>query len=82
MLDESGQRDNTIIIFTADHGLAIGSHGLFGKQNLYEHSMGVPLVVAGPGVTAGRRNDALCYAFDLFPNTPHVETVVAFKRRS
>lgn len=42
------------MIDTADHGLALGSHGLLGKQSLYEHSMKCPLVVAGPGVPAGK----------------------------
>jgi arylsulfatase A-like enzyme len=63
----SGQRENTIIVFASDHGLAIGSHGLYGKQNLYEHSMRSPLIVAGPGVKAGRKVGALCYLLDIFP---------------
>jgi len=66
-LDESAQRDNTLIIFTADHGLAIGSHGLVGKQNMYEHTINVPLVIAGPGIPAGQRRGAQCYLRDLFP---------------
>ena len=59
--------DNTIIVYTADHGLAVGSHGLLGKQNLYEHSMGAPLVFSGPGVPQGDESDALCYLLDIFP---------------
>lgn len=66
-LDATGEAANTIVVFTSDHGLAIGSHGLMGKQNLYEHSMGTPLVIAGPDVPQGRRSDAFCYLFDLFP---------------
>jgi arylsulfatase A-like enzyme len=65
-LQELGELDNTIIIFTSDHGLAIGSHGLFGKQNLYEHSMKAPLLFAGPGVPQGQ-SGALVYLFDIFP---------------
>ena len=57
----------TIIVFTSDHGLAVGSHGLFGKQNLYEHSMRVPLVFDGPGIQAGS-SDALVYLLDLLPD--------------
>ena len=53
-LDAIGERDRTIVVFSSDHGLAIGSHGLFGKQNLYEHSMKSPLVFAGPGIPEGR----------------------------
>jgi len=64
-LEAKGRLDDTIILFTSDHGLALGSHGLLGKQNLYEHSMRPPAVIAGPGVPAGHRTDALCYLFDL-----------------
>ncbi len=66
-LKQSGQYDNTIIVFASDSGLAIGSHGLFGKQNLYEHSMRAPLILAGPGVPKNKRSDAFCYLLDLFP---------------
>jgi arylsulfatase A-like enzyme len=65
-LKDLGQYDNTIIVFSADHGLAVGSHGLFGKQNLYEDGMRVPLVFAGPGIPKGR-SEALVYLFDLYP---------------
>ncbi len=65
-LAASGEADNTIIVYAADHGLALGSHGLLGKQNLYEHSMKAPLVMVGPGIAAGR-DDALVYLHDLFP---------------
>ena len=66
-LDETGQRENTIIIFTSDHGLAIGSHGLRGKQNMYEHTVNVPLLVSGPGIGRGRRSAAQLYLRDLYP---------------
>jgi len=66
-LKASGQYENTLIVFTSDHGLALGSHGLFGKQSLYDHSMHSPLVIAGPGIPKGRRTDAFCYLLDLFP---------------
>ena len=66
-LDDAGQRDNTLVIFTSDHGLAIGSHGLVGKQNMYEHTINVPLIMAGPGITAGRRVAGQCHLRDLFP---------------
>jgi arylsulfatase A-like enzyme len=61
-----GDDKNTIIIFASDNGLAIGSHGLMGKQNLYEHSAGVPLIVAGPGIQAGETS-SLVYLFDIYP---------------
>src|SRR5262249_51198311 len=41
--------------------------GLFGKQNLYDHSMHAPLILAGPGVPKDKRSDALCYLLDIFP---------------
>ena len=66
-LDETGQRENTLVIFTSDHGLAIGSHGLVGKQNMYEHTINVPLVMAGPGIPAGQQTAAQCYLRDLMP---------------
>lgn len=59
--------DNTIVIFTSDHGLALGSHGLRGKQNMYEHTIGTPLIMAGPGIPSGRRFSTQCYLRDLFP---------------
>jgi choline-sulfatase len=63
-LEKTGQADNTWIFFTADHGLAIGHHGLFGKQNMYDHSLRVPFLVAGPGVKAGAKLDAPIYLQD------------------
>lgn len=68
-LHASSQAENTIVIFSADQGLAVGSHGLRGKQNLYEHSFGVPLIMRGPGVPQGRRIAAQCCLRDLFPTT-------------
>ena len=66
-LKQTGQYDNTIIVFAGDNGLALGRHGLMGKQNLYEHSIRVPLILAGPGVPAGERRDAFAYLIDIFP---------------
>jgi arylsulfatase A-like enzyme len=51
-LKASGQYENTIIVFSSDHGLALGSHGLIGKQSLYDHSMHAPLLLAGPSAIA------------------------------
>ncbi len=66
-LEKSDQAKNTIVVFTSDHGLAIGSHGLRGKQNMYEHTIGVPLVIAGPNIPANARRSAQCYLRDIFP---------------
>jgi arylsulfatase A-like enzyme len=66
-LKRNGLYDNTIIVYAADNGLAIGSHGLLGKQNLYEHSVKVPLIIRGPGIPENLGSDALVYLFDLYP---------------
>jgi len=65
-LKDLGQFENTVIIFSSDNGLAIGSHGLMGKQSVYEHSGKVPLVFAGPSIPRGR-SEALVYLMDIFP---------------
>ena len=67
VLEETGRADNTVVVYTADHGLAVGQHGLLGKQNLYEHSVRVPCIIRGPGLPTGRRVDALTYTPDLYP---------------
>lgn len=66
-LEAAGHLNNTIVIYTADHGLAVGQHGLFGKQNVYDHSIRVPSIFAGPGVPDGVTVEALTYLYDLFP---------------
>lgn len=66
-LEASGEKDNTIIIFAGDNGLAVGRHGLMGKQNVYEHSVRVPLIFCGPGIPQGERREVLCYLLDIFP---------------
>ena len=66
-LEANGQLENTLIVVAGDNGLAVGSHGLLGKQNLYEHSMRVPLIMAGPGVPSNERRSQLVYIFDIFP---------------
>lgn len=63
-LAEMGELDNTYIFYTADHGMAIGRHGLQGKQNLYEHTFRVPMIVKGPGIKAGSRAKGNIYLFD------------------
>ncbi len=62
-----GELDNTYIIYTADHGMAIGRHGLQGKQNLYEHTWRVPFIVKGPGIKPGTRARGNIYLLDVLP---------------
>lgn len=64
-LEAQGELDHTYVVFTADHGIAVGRHGLQGKQNLYQHSWRVPLIVKGPGVTSGSRVNGNVYLMDL-----------------
>jgi len=64
-LEQLGQLENTLVIYTADHGMAIGRHGLQGKKNLYQHTWRVPMIVRGPGITAGTRAEGNVYLLDL-----------------
>ncbi|MCU4744652.1 sulfatase-like hydrolase/transferase [Halobacteria archaeon AArc-m2/3/4] len=66
-LEQTGQLEETLIVFTSDHGLGIGSHGLMGKENLYEHSTRVPLLLSGPGVPSDRQFDTLVGHCDFYP---------------
>jgi arylsulfatase A-like enzyme len=64
-LEEMGELENTYVFYTADHGMAIGRHGLQGKQNLYEHTWRVPFVVKGPGIEPGSRARGNIYLLDV-----------------
>lgn len=83
-LEETGEKDNTIIVFASDNGLAMGQNGLIGKQNLYEHSVGVPLVIIDPRYSdiQSFTTTAKCYLYDIFPtlcdmaNLPIPESVL------
>lgn len=66
-LEADNLLEQTLIIFAADNGLAVGSHGLMGKQNLYEHSIRVPMIISGPGIPACKETDAAVYIADLYP---------------
>jgi arylsulfatase A-like enzyme len=76
-LETSGHAENTIVVFVADNGLAMGSHGLLGKQSLFEHSTRVPMLIVGPGVPAGRSSRGLVYIHDLFPTITDLAGVTA-----
>ncbi len=66
-LEEMGELENTYIFFCGDNGIAVGSHGLMGKQNLYEHSWRVPLIVSGPGIKRNSRAMGNTYLMDVLP---------------
>ncbi|MCH2182413.1 MAG: sulfatase-like hydrolase/transferase [Mariniblastus sp.] len=66
-LEAMGELENTYILFTSDHGIAVGRHGLMGKQNLYEHTWKVPFIVRGPGVQPGSKASGFIYLSDVLP---------------
>lgn len=66
-LEQRGELENTVIIFTADHGEMLGDFGLYTKHVPYEASGRIPLMMCGPGIAAGRRSDALVELMDLNP---------------
>jgi arylsulfatase A-like enzyme len=68
-LKETGQDKNTYIIFSADHGLSVGYHGLVGKQNMYDHSMRVPLIVVGPDIPENEKRGMQVYLQDVMATT-------------
>lgn len=66
-LEETGQADNTYIIYSADHGLSVGHHGLIGKQNMYDHSLRPPMIIVGPDIPKGEMREMPVYLQDLMP---------------
>ncbi|HRQ50178.1 MAG TPA: sulfatase-like hydrolase/transferase [Agriterribacter sp.] len=66
-LDENGLRENTLVIFAGDNGLAVGQHGLLGKQSLYEHSIRVPMIFSGPSIPVNKQTNAFVYLSDITP---------------
>ncbi len=68
-LQRSGKASNTYVILTADHGLAVGEHGLMGKQNMYDCSVRMPLMISGPGIAAGKRIDEMVYQHCMYATT-------------
>lgn len=66
-LEQMGELENTYVIYTSDHGIAVGRHGLVGKQNLYEHTWRVPFLVMGPNIKPGSRAPGNTYLMDVLP---------------
>ena len=66
-LEQQNLRDRTLVIFAGDNGLALGSHGLLGKQNVYDDSVRVPMIISGPGIAANVVSDRFAYLHDLLP---------------
>ena len=77
LIERTGQKENTIIIFTSDHGEMLGDHGIYLKgPYFYDEGVRVPLIVCGPGVFRGRRVPALVEAMDLAPTILDMAGVV------
>ncbi len=66
-LEKAGESENTIIVLAGDNGLAVGQHGLMGKQNIYDHSVRVPLIISGQDIPKNSKTKALVYLNDIFP---------------
>jgi arylsulfatase A-like enzyme len=64
-LEATGQADNTYIFFSADHGLAVGQHGLMGKQSMYDHSLRIPMILVGPDIPKGKKKEMAVYLQDI-----------------
>ncbi len=78
-LKKSEEADNTIIIFTSDNGLALGEHGFLGKQNLHEHSIKMPLIIAGPGIPEGKTIETPVYVQDIVPTALELAGILTNK---
>lgn len=77
-LKQSGQWDNTIVVFTSDHGFHLGEHYEWGKVTLFDVGTRVPLMIRVPGMTkAGSRSSGLTELLDLFPTLTELCQVTA-----
>jgi arylsulfatase A-like enzyme len=80
-LKERGIYDDTVIIFTSDHGDCLGDHNIWGKRFFYESSVGIPFIVAGPGVVSEERQNGnrvsklLVTQLDIYPTVLRLASV-------
>jgi choline-sulfatase len=77
-VDDAGLSASTRILYTSDHGDNVGARGLWGKSTMYEEVAGVPLILAGPGVPAGKKVRTPASHVDCFPTI--VETAGVYFR--
>jgi len=66
-LERRGFAENTVVVYSCDHGEMLGDHGLFNKSVMYEAALRVPLIAAGPGIPGGRVSEALVELIDVNP---------------
>lgn len=74
-LEKKGLRENTYIFYTSDHGLSVGEHGLMGKQNMYDHSVRVPLMVVGPNLPKGKKIEEDVYLQDVMATALNIADI-------
>ena len=80
-LDRLGLCEDTLVIFTSDHGEMLGEHGMWFKRTFYEGSSRVPMIVCKPGAPAGLRERAVVSLVDLFPTLLNLAGLPAAKHR-
>ncbi|MBT3242558.1 MAG: sulfatase-like hydrolase/transferase [Bacteroidetes bacterium] len=78
-LEKTGKSEETYVLYTADHGLAVGYNGLIGKQNMFDHSVRVPLILTGPGIPENAKRDQQVYLQDVFPTVIELAGGTAIK---
>ncbi len=66
-LEASGLADDTLILYISDHGESLGDAGLYGKCNLFEPSIGVPIIAKGPNIPAGKTSETPAQLLDIYP---------------
>jgi len=66
-LEKTGLNKNTCVIYSSDHGESMGHKGMFSKCNMYEESVGIPMIISGPGLPKGLEVHTLTQLIDIFP---------------
>ena len=74
-LERTGQKENTYIFYSADHGLSVGQHGLIGKQSLFDHSIRTPMIVIGPDIPKNEKRNTDVYLQDIMASALDVAGV-------